>query len=114
VFPTELQRWRVVTHANAKSKSEKFPPPHQDGAVGYPQDASNKGPVSFGAPDTSFSSGIFNSKPSGAVRSHGGAGHHRGRKAKKEESQVASSWKFMRPFKPSTVGLSMDLLFRSK
>ncbi|RDY04672.1 putative serine/threonine-protein kinase, partial [Mucuna pruriens] len=111
---TNLDRWRVVTHANAKSKSEKFPPPHQDGAVGYPQDASNKGPVSFGAPDTSFSSGIYNSKPSGPVRSHGAAGLYRGRKTKKEESQVASSWKFMRPFKPSTVGLSMDLLFRSK
>ncbi|KAG2399349.1 serine/threonine-protein kinase [Vigna angularis] len=110
---TNLDRWRVVTHANAKSKSEKFPPPHQDGAVGYLQDASNKGPVSLG-PDTSFSSGIFNSKPSGPVRSHAGAGHHRGRKAKKEESQMASSWKFIRPFKPSTVGLSMDLLFRSK
>ncbi|KAL2347089.1 hypothetical protein Fmac_001089 [Flemingia macrophylla] len=107
-----LDRWRVVTHANAKSKSEKFPPPHQDGAVGYPHDASNKGPVSFGAPDTSYSSGIFNSKPSAAVRSN--AGLHRGRKTKKEESQMASSWKFMRPFKPSTVGLSMDLLFRSK
>ncbi|TKY73693.1 serine/threonine-protein kinase [Spatholobus suberectus] len=111
---TNLDRWRVVTHANAKSKSEKFPPPHQDGAVGYPQDASNKGPVSFGAPDTTFSSGIFNSKPSGPVRSHGAAEHYRGRKTKKEESQMASSWKFMRPFKPSTVGLSMDLLFRSK
>ncbi|KAG5019558.1 hypothetical protein AAZX31_06G158800 [Glycine max] len=111
---TNLDRWRVVTHANAKSKSEKFPPPHQDGAVGYPQDASNKGPVSFGAPDTSFSSGIFNSKPSGTVRNHGAAGLHRGRKTKKDESQMASSWKFMRPFKPSTVGLSMDLLFRSK
>ncbi|XP_027355766.1 probable serine/threonine-protein kinase At1g54610 [Abrus precatorius] len=111
---TNLDRWRVVTHANAKSKSEKFPPPHQDGAVGYPQDASNKGPVSFGAPDTSFGSGIFNSKPSGPVRSHGGAGLYRGTKTKKEESQMASSWKFMRPFKPSTVGLSMDLLFRNK
>ncbi|KAK7410997.1 hypothetical protein VNO78_02299 [Psophocarpus tetragonolobus] len=109
---TNLDRWRVVTHANAKSKSEKFPPPHQDGAVGYPQDASNKGPVSFGAPDSSFSSGIFNSKPSGPGRSHATA--YRERKTKKEESQMASSWKFMRPFKPSTVGLSMDLLFRSK
>ncbi|XP_020232897.1 probable serine/threonine-protein kinase At1g54610 isoform X2 [Cajanus cajan] len=112
---TNLDRWRVVTHANAKSKSEKFPPPHQDGAVGYPQDASNKGPVSFGAPDTSFSSGIFNPKPSAPGRSHAAAaGVYRGRKTKKEEPQMASSWKFMRPFKPSTVGLSMDLLFRSK
>lgn len=103
-----------MTHANAKSKSEKFPPPHQDGAVGYPQDASSKGPVSFGASDTSFSSGIFNMKPSGAVRSYDAAGLHKGAKTKKEDSQMASSWKFMRPFKPSTIGLSMDLLFKSK
>ncbi|KAJ1417866.1 Serine/threonine-protein kinase, active site [Sesbania bispinosa] len=111
---TNLDRWRVVTHANAKSKSEKFPPPHQDGAVGYPHDASDKGPVSFGAPDASFSSGIFNTKPSGPVRSHDAAGHYRGTKTKKEDSQMGSSWIFMRPFKPSTIGLSMDLLFRSK
>lgn len=105
-----------MTHANAKSKSEKFPPPHQDGAVGYPQDASNKAPVSFGAPDTYFDSGIFNSKkPSGPVRSHdAGGGPHRGTKTRNEDSQMASSWKFTRPFKPSTIGLSMDLLFRSK
>lgn len=25
-----------MTHANAKSKSEKFPPPHQDGQLGFP------------------------------------------------------------------------------
>jgi cyclin-dependent kinase 12/13/sacsin len=106
-----LQRWRVVTHANAKSKSEKFPPPHQDGAVGYPQDESNKGPVSFGAPNTSFSSGIFNIKPSGPTRSQDGTGNHKETKTKKEETQVASSWKF---FKPSAIGHSMDLLFRSK
>ncbi|XP_058786385.1 probable serine/threonine-protein kinase At1g54610 [Vicia villosa] len=111
---TNLDRWRVVTHANGKSKSEKFPPPHQDGAVGYPQDSSSKGPVSFGAPDTSFSSGIFNMKPSGSSRNHEGTGLHKGTKTKKEESQMGSSWKFMRPFKPSTIGLSMDLLFRSK
>ncbi|GAU38107.1 hypothetical protein TSUD_317940, partial [Trifolium subterraneum] len=113
---TNLDRWRVVTHANAKSKSEKFPPPHQDGAVGYPQDESNKGPASFGAPDTSFSSGIFNIKPSdNPTRSQDGTENHKETKTKKEESQTASSsWKFMRrPFKPSTIGLSMDLLFRS-
>ncbi|MED6213911.1 hypothetical protein PIB30_098032 [Stylosanthes scabra] len=109
---TNLDRWRVVNHTNAKSKSEKFPPPHQDGAVGYPQDASSqKGPVSFGATDTttSFGSETFDSKQS----HHDGI--HRGRKTRKEDSNSsASSWKFMRPFKPSTVGLSMDLLFRSK
>ncbi|GAB2277548.1 hypothetical protein Dimus_012258 [Dionaea muscipula] len=32
-----LDRRRLFTHANAKSQSEKFPPPHQDGgALGYP------------------------------------------------------------------------------
>ena len=103
-----------MNHKNAKSKSEKFPPPHQDGAVGFPQDAAQKGPVSFGATDTSFGSGVFDSKPSGHVGSHAAAGPHRGRKTRKEDSQTASSWKFMSTFKPSTIGLSMDLLFRSK
>ncbi|XP_072997653.1 probable serine/threonine-protein kinase At1g54610 [Typha latifolia] len=28
-----LDRRRLITHANAKSKSEKFPPPHQDGTA---------------------------------------------------------------------------------
>ncbi|CAA6662072.1 unnamed protein product [Spirodela intermedia] len=31
-----IDRRRLVTHSNAKSKSEKFPPPHQDGALGFP------------------------------------------------------------------------------
>ncbi|CAA6663468.1 unnamed protein product [Spirodela intermedia] len=31
-----VDRRRMITHANAKSKSEKFPPPHQDGALGFP------------------------------------------------------------------------------
>lgn len=103
-----------MNHANAKSKSEKFPPPHQDGAVGYPLDSSNKGTVSFGAPDTSFGSAIFNSKPSGSVTSHAAAGTNKGRKTNKGNSQMVSSWKFMHAFKPSTIGLSFDLLFRSK
>ncbi|XP_039048987.1 probable serine/threonine-protein kinase At1g54610 isoform X2 [Hibiscus syriacus] len=64
-----LDKWRVMTQTNAKSKSEKFPPPHQDGAVGHPVDASNKGPVSFGASNASFSSSIFNSKSSRFAKS---------------------------------------------
>ncbi|EPS73419.1 hypothetical protein M569_01335, partial [Genlisea aurea] len=32
-----IHRRRVMTHANGKSKSEKFPPPHEDAAgIGYP------------------------------------------------------------------------------
>ncbi|MCH89719.1 putative serine/threonine-protein kinase, partial [Trifolium medium] len=34
-------RRRLITHANAKSKSEKFPPPHEDGQLGFPLGASN-------------------------------------------------------------------------
>ncbi|XP_022937669.1 probable serine/threonine-protein kinase At1g54610 [Cucurbita moschata] len=32
---SNIDRRRLITHANAKSKSEKFPPPHQDGALGF-------------------------------------------------------------------------------
>ncbi|KAH0944141.1 hypothetical protein HID58_003778 [Brassica napus] len=32
---SNIDRMRMITHANAKSKSEKFPPPHQDGALGF-------------------------------------------------------------------------------
>ncbi|KAI3975673.1 hypothetical protein MKX01_023099 [Papaver californicum] len=32
---TNIDRRRLITHSNAKSKSEKFPPPHQDGALGF-------------------------------------------------------------------------------
>jgi cyclin-dependent kinase 12/13 len=110
----ELQRWRFVTQANAKSKSKKFPPPHQDGAVGYPLDASRKGPVSFGAPDTSFGSSLFNSKSSGTVKSIGASGGPSRRKTIKEDLHAASSRKFIRAFKPSSLGLSLDLIFKGK
>nr|GLL42075.1 probable serine/threonine-protein kinase At1g54610 isoform X1 [Ipomoea trifida]GMD60664.1 probable serine/threonine-protein kinase At1g54610 [Ipomoea batatas] len=36
-----IDRRRLITHANAKSKSEKFPPPHQDGTLGYPLGSSH-------------------------------------------------------------------------
>ncbi|KAJ4892909.1 Protein kinase superfamily protein [Raphanus sativus] len=32
---SNIDRMRLITHANAKSKSEKFPPPHQDGSLGF-------------------------------------------------------------------------------
>ncbi|KAJ7957200.1 Kinase family protein [Quillaja saponaria] len=110
-----LDRWRVVTHANAKSKSEKFPPPHQDGAVGYPLNASHKEPVSFGPPNVSSSSAIFDSNTSASAKTVGAPGEpSRRRKTKKEASQMASSWKFVRAFKPSSIGLSINLLFGGK
>lgn len=101
-----------MTKANAKSKSEKFPPPHQDGAVGYPPHE-QRGHLSFGAADTSFSSSIFNSK-SGSVKSTGApGGPSRRKKADRDNPSVSSSRKFIRALKPS-IGLSMDLLFRGK
>ncbi|XP_038895518.1 probable serine/threonine-protein kinase At1g54610 [Benincasa hispida] len=109
-----LDRWRNVTNANGKSKSEKFPPPHQDGALGYPpHETSQRGQLSFGAVDTSFSSSIFSSK-SGSVKSSAApGGPSRRKKADKDNPSMSSSRKFIRALKPS-IGLSMDLLFRSK
>ncbi|KAK1319664.1 putative serine/threonine-protein kinase [Acorus calamus] len=49
-----LDRWRLITHANAKSKSEKFPPPHQDGALGFPLGSSHHIDPPFEPPDASF------------------------------------------------------------
>ncbi|XP_066391464.1 probable serine/threonine-protein kinase At1g54610 [Miscanthus floridulus] len=50
-----IDKRRLITHANAKSKSEKFPPPHQDGALGFPLGCSNHMEPSFEPPDPSFS-----------------------------------------------------------
>lgn len=53
------QRRRLISHANAKSKSEKFPPPHQDGAIGYPLGLSHHIDPTFDPPDVPFSSSNF-------------------------------------------------------
>ncbi|RDX64067.1 putative serine/threonine-protein kinase, partial [Mucuna pruriens] len=51
-----IDRWRLITHANAKSKSEKFPPPHEDGSLGYPLGSSHHMDPIFDPPDVPFSS----------------------------------------------------------
>nr|QYW07108.1 cyclin-dependent kinase like 9 [Dimocarpus longan] len=110
-----LDRWRVVNQANAKSKSEKFPPPHQDGAVGHPQDASHKAPLSFGGPDIFISSSTFNTKSSGSAKSTGSVGGpSRRRRTSKDDPQMAPSRNFIRGLKPSSLGLSVELLFKGK
>ncbi|GMY30854.1 probable serine/threonine-protein kinase At1g54610 [Fagus crenata] len=53
------QRRRLITHANAKSKSEKFPPPHQDGTLAYPLGSSHHIDPGFDPPDVPFSSTNF-------------------------------------------------------
>ncbi|CAI8610576.1 unnamed protein product [Vicia faba] len=50
-----IDRWRLITRANAKSKSEKFPPPHQDGTLGYPLSSSYHIEPVFDPPDVPFS-----------------------------------------------------------
>ncbi|KAL6896565.1 hypothetical protein ACP4OV_007137 [Aristida adscensionis] len=54
-----IDKRRLITHANAKSKSEKFPPPHQDGALGYPLGSSNHMEPAFEPPDPSSFSTVF-------------------------------------------------------
>ncbi|CAA3027335.1 probable serine threonine- kinase At1g54610 [Olea europaea subsp. europaea] len=56
---TNVDRRRLITHANAKSKSEKFPPPHQDGGLGYPLGTSHHMDPAFDPPDVPFSSMNF-------------------------------------------------------
>ncbi|GAB2218767.1 hypothetical protein Droror1_Dr00001999 [Drosera rotundifolia] len=54
-----LDRRRLISHANAKSKSEKFPPPHQDGALGYPLGVSHHFDPMIVPPDVPYSSTSF-------------------------------------------------------
>ncbi|MBA0827198.1 hypothetical protein Goarm_011993 [Gossypium armourianum] len=56
---SNLERRRLISHANAKSKSEKFPPPHQDAAVGIPLGASHHIDPALVPPDIPFSSTSF-------------------------------------------------------
>nr|XP_043627451.1 probable serine/threonine-protein kinase At1g54610 [Erigeron canadensis]XP_043627452.1 probable serine/threonine-protein kinase At1g54610 [Erigeron canadensis]XP_043627453.1 probable serine/threonine-protein kinase At1g54610 [Erigeron canadensis] len=58
-----IDRRRLITHANAKSKSEKFPPPHQDGTLGYPLGSSHHMDPTFDPPDVPFSSNFSYAKP---------------------------------------------------
>ncbi|KAE9594619.1 putative protein-serine/threonine kinase CMGC-CDK-CRK7-CDK9 family [Lupinus albus] len=51
-----IDRRRMITHANAKSKSEKFPPPHQDGTLGYSLGSSHHMDPGFDPSDVPFSS----------------------------------------------------------
>ncbi|KAK6130363.1 hypothetical protein DH2020_035868 [Rehmannia glutinosa] len=54
-----IDKRRLITHANAKSKSEKFPPPHQDGGLGYPLGSSHHIDPTLDPPDVPFSSMNF-------------------------------------------------------
>ncbi|KAL3374199.1 hypothetical protein AABB24_005919 [Solanum stoloniferum] len=104
-----LDRWRMMTQANAKSKSEKFPPPHQDGAVGYPLNASHNGPASFSIADASFDSS-FDPKSRSLRSTTTTGGTSRQRRTKKEEPHMAPPRKFIHAFLPSSFRPSIDMM----
>ena len=104
----------MMTEANAKSKSEKFPPPHQDAAVGYPLDNSNNGPLSFNVADNSFNSSIFDPKSSRSLKNTAATGGPSRRRIKKEEPEMVPSRGIFNAFLPSTVRLSMDLRLKKE
>ncbi|CAH9119559.1 unnamed protein product [Cuscuta epithymum] len=104
-----LDRWKVRTQANTKSKSEKFPPPHQDGYI----DAAS-GPLSFGVPDASFASSNFDAKPFHSLKPTNSAmaGTSKRRKKRREEtSHMAPTRKFFHTFLPSSV---LDIKVRGR
>ncbi|KAL1084641.1 hypothetical protein V6Z11_D09G278000 [Gossypium hirsutum] len=101
----KLDKRRVMTQTNGKSRSEKFPPPHQDGAVGHSldADASLKGSItSFGANNTPFSSSVLNTSSGFAT------GPPTQRKTNKDPRR-ATSREFVHSYKPTSIGLSLDL-----
>ncbi|KAI3455084.1 hypothetical protein Pfo_011747 [Paulownia fortunei] len=108
---TNLDRLRIMSGAKAKGKGEKFPPPHQDGAVGHPPDASQNGPLSFGAADTSFNSSIFDPKSSRSLRNGTSKSAASRRKNINEEPHRAPPRRFINAFYPSSIGWSMDFRF---
>ncbi|KAJ0971210.1 hypothetical protein J5N97_019169 [Dioscorea zingiberensis] len=96
-----LDRRRIMAHANPISKSEKFPPPHRDGAVGFPGDPSHNGTVSFIGPGASFASSVFEgSKAPGRKNTNG----------TEAQPQIA----LLRALRPSSIGLLMELKRNAK
>ncbi|KAL8464271.1 hypothetical protein ACS0TY_033971 [Phlomoides rotata] len=100
---TNLDRLRMMSDAKAKSKSEKFPPPHQDGDGGHPQN----GPLSF-------NSSIFNPKSSRSLRNDTSKSAASRRKKNHEEPYKAPSRRFINAFNPSSIGWSMDFRFNRR
>ncbi|KAJ8422039.1 hypothetical protein Cgig2_026427 [Carnegiea gigantea] len=77
-------------------------------------DTSNNGPLSFGPTEHFFDASHFDPKLSRSVRSIAPAEGPSRRKRSKREPKLAPTWKFFNAWKPSTIGLSMDLLFKGK
>ncbi|KAL6548456.1 hypothetical protein OROGR_008877 [Orobanche gracilis] len=82
-----IDKRRLINHANAKSKSKRFPPPHQDGGLGYPPGSSHYDDPNMDPSDVPFSSMNFSNPKdpmqtwSGPLVDPGGVGPRR-RKSK--------------------------------
>lgn len=97
------QRRRLISHANAKSKSEKFPPPHQDGGIGYPLGSSQHLDPTYDIPEIPFSSTNF-SYPKDAMQTWsgpladpdagGGAPRRRSKPSKKDNRKEKNSSRY--------------------
>ncbi|KAJ6809772.1 putative serine/threonine-protein kinase [Iris pallida] len=94
-----LNRW-MMARMNVTTQSEKFPPPHQDGAVRITT-------ASFVSYDTSFSSSLFEEKVE--VHQNGPRGTDRKNEARKKEPQTGTSRVSIRHLRNSSIGLLMDL-----
>ncbi|XP_057767558.1 probable serine/threonine-protein kinase At1g54610 [Salvia miltiorrhiza] len=98
-----LDRLRMMSDAKAKSKSDKFPPPHQDAAMGHhPLDASRNGPLSFSAAETSFAS-ILDRRSSRSLRSTTSKAATSRSRNDKEEPHRAPARSFMNALYPSSI-----------
>ncbi|XP_042041742.1 probable serine/threonine-protein kinase At1g54610 isoform X1 [Salvia splendens] len=92
---TNLNRLRVMSDGKGKSKSEKFPPPHQDGAVGHPMSFADDVSVTSSTFDTkSLTKSASSRRKNGEVEPHGAPSH-----------------RFMNAFYPSSVARSMEFRF---
>ncbi|KAJ4907443.1 Protein kinase superfamily protein [Raphanus sativus] len=103
-----LDRCRVLPQTHGKIRSEKFPPPHQDGAVGHPVEEDHHQPKK---------NSVFGEKHEASFGSSRslkvGEGTSMRKISNKEGS--SSSRKYIWGLKPPpALGLSMDLLFRSR
>ncbi|KAL0877209.1 hypothetical protein Bca101_026914 [Brassica carinata] len=107
---SNLDRWRMVPQTHGRSKSEKFPPPHQDGALGNPveEDQSNKSSV-FGA-----SFGSSRSLKAGEGTSMRNSSNREGPRGSSSSSSSSSRKNIWGLKPPPALGLSMDLLFKSR
>ncbi|KAK1282869.1 putative serine/threonine-protein kinase [Acorus calamus] len=102
-----LDRRRLVVQRST-SKSEKFPPPHQDGLVGKPSERSHNDPLSFIAADASFDSSIFDQKKGSSFLFSSSLGKLSKKTRNKDSRAAAPPWAIDRILKPSSLGPAID------